>query len=65
MPAPGIRVVEDVVDNLRAAGVNEIGLITEEPHDRRNRNKRQPLSREADRKFESSNKRGNELWQWQ
>jgi biopolymer transport protein ExbD len=26
-------VVEDVVDNLRAAGVNEIGLITEEPHD--------------------------------
>lgn len=27
-------VVEDVVDNLRAAGVNEIGLITEEPHDR-------------------------------
>src|ERR1700744_4670733 len=27
-------VVEDVVDNLRAAGVNEIGLITEEPHDK-------------------------------
>jgi biopolymer transport protein ExbD/biopolymer transport protein TolR len=27
------EVVEDVVDNLRAAGVNEIGLITEEPHD--------------------------------
>jgi biopolymer transport protein ExbD/biopolymer transport protein TolR len=26
-------VVEDVVDNLRAAGVNEIGLITEEPHE--------------------------------
>jgi len=26
-------VVEDVVDNLRAAGVNELGLITEEPHD--------------------------------
>jgi len=25
--------VEDVVDNLRAAGVNEIGLITEEPHE--------------------------------
>jgi biopolymer transport protein ExbD len=31
-------VVEDVVDNLRAAGVNEIGLITEEPHE----NKPQP-----------------------
>jgi biopolymer transport protein ExbD len=30
--------VEDVVDNLRAAGVNEIGLITEEPHE----NKPQP-----------------------
>jgi len=28
-------VVEDVVDNLRAAGVNEIGLITEEPHENR------------------------------
>ena len=26
-------IVEDVVDNLRAAGVNEIGLITEEPHE--------------------------------
>jgi biopolymer transport protein ExbD len=26
-------VVEDVVDNLRAAGVSEIGLITEEPHE--------------------------------
>jgi biopolymer transport protein ExbD len=26
-------VVEDVVDNLRAAGVNELGLITEEPHE--------------------------------
>jgi len=26
-------VVEDVGDNLRAAGVNEIGLITEEPHE--------------------------------
>jgi biopolymer transport protein ExbD len=31
-------IVEDVVDNLRAAGVNEIGLITEEPHE----NKPQP-----------------------
>jgi len=28
-------VVEDVVDNLRAAGVSEIGLITEEPHENR------------------------------
>jgi biopolymer transport protein ExbD len=28
-------VVEDVVDNLRAAGVNELGLITEEPHENR------------------------------
>jgi biopolymer transport protein ExbD/biopolymer transport protein TolR len=28
------QVVEDVVDNLRAAGVNELGLITEEPHDK-------------------------------
>jgi biopolymer transport protein ExbD len=28
-------VIEDVVDNLRAAGVNEIGLITEEPHENR------------------------------
>jgi biopolymer transport protein ExbD len=27
-------VVEDVVDNLRAAGASEIGLITEEPHDK-------------------------------
>jgi biopolymer transport protein ExbD len=27
--------VEDVVDNLRAAGVSEIGLITEEPHENR------------------------------
>ena len=27
------ELVEDVVDNLRAAGVNEIGLITEEPHE--------------------------------
>jgi len=26
--------VEDVVDNLRAAGTSEIGLITEEPHDK-------------------------------
>jgi len=26
-------VVEDVVDNLRAAGASEIGLITEEPHE--------------------------------
>jgi biopolymer transport protein ExbD len=26
-------VVEDVVDNLRAAGVSEVGLITEEPHE--------------------------------
>ncbi|HTW67978.1 MAG TPA: biopolymer transporter ExbD [Bryobacteraceae bacterium] len=26
--------VEDVVDNLRAAGASELGLITEEPHDR-------------------------------
>jgi len=25
--------VEDVVDNLRAAGTSEIGLITEEPHE--------------------------------
>jgi biopolymer transport protein ExbD/biopolymer transport protein TolR len=31
-------VVEDVVDNLRAAGVNEIGLITEEPHENRTPN---------------------------
>ncbi len=29
-------VVEDVVDNLRAAGTSEIGLITEEPHDKTN-----------------------------
>jgi biopolymer transport protein ExbD len=28
-------VVEDVVDNLRAGGANEIGLITEEPHENR------------------------------
>ena len=28
------EVVEDVVDNLRAAGTSEIGLITEEPHDK-------------------------------
>ena len=28
-------VVEDVVDNLRAAGTSEIGLITEEPHENR------------------------------
>jgi len=27
--------VEDVVDNLRAAGVSEVGLITEEPHENR------------------------------
>jgi len=27
-------IVEDVVDNLRAAGTSEIGLITEEPHDK-------------------------------
>jgi biopolymer transport protein ExbD len=27
--------VEDVVDNLRAAGTSEIGLITEEPHENR------------------------------
>jgi len=26
--------VEDVVDNLRAAGASELGLITEEPHDK-------------------------------
>ena len=26
--------VEDVVDNLRAGGASEIGLITEEPHDK-------------------------------
>src|SRR5277367_5562972 len=26
-------IVEDVVDNLRAAGASEIGLITEEPHE--------------------------------
>lgn len=26
--------VEDVVDNLRAGGANELGLITEEPHDK-------------------------------
>ena len=26
--------VEDVVDNLRAAGTSEIGLITEEPHEK-------------------------------
>jgi biopolymer transport protein ExbD len=26
--------VEDVVDNLRAGGASELGLITEEPHDR-------------------------------
>jgi biopolymer transport protein ExbD/biopolymer transport protein TolR len=31
-------VVEDVVDNLRAAGVNEIGLITEEPHENKTPN---------------------------
>jgi biopolymer transport protein ExbD/biopolymer transport protein TolR len=30
--------VEDVVDNLRAAGVNEIGLITEEPHENKTPN---------------------------
>jgi biopolymer transport protein ExbD len=30
-------VVEDVVDNLRAAGVSEIGLITEEPHENNNK----------------------------
>jgi biopolymer transport protein ExbD len=29
------EVVEDVVDNLRAGGANEIGLITEEPHENR------------------------------
>ncbi len=29
------EVVEDVVDNLRAGGANELGLITEEPHDSR------------------------------
>ena len=28
------EVVEDVVDNLRAGGASELGLITEEPHDR-------------------------------
>ena len=27
------EVVEDVVDNLRAGGASEIGLITEEPHE--------------------------------
>ncbi|HEX5230119.1 MAG TPA: biopolymer transporter ExbD [Bryobacteraceae bacterium] len=27
------EVVEDVVDNLRAGGATELGLITEEPHD--------------------------------
>jgi len=32
-------VVEDVVDNLRAAGVNELGLITEEPHENTNNKK--------------------------
>jgi biopolymer transport protein ExbD len=32
------EVVEDVVDNLRAAGVNEIGLITEEPHENKTPN---------------------------
>jgi len=30
--------VEDVVDNLRAAGVNKIGLITEEPHENKTPN---------------------------
>jgi biopolymer transport protein ExbD len=29
------QVVEDVVDNLRAGGATELGLITEEPHDTR------------------------------
>ncbi len=27
------EVVEDVVDNLRAGGASEVGLITEEPHE--------------------------------
>jgi biopolymer transport protein ExbD len=31
-------VVEDVVDNLRAAGASEIGLITEEPHENKTPN---------------------------
>jgi biopolymer transport protein ExbD len=30
--------VEDVIDNLRGAGVNEIGLITEEPHENKTPN---------------------------
>ena len=29
------QVVEDVVDNLRAGGASELGLITEEPHENR------------------------------
>jgi biopolymer transport protein ExbD len=38
-------VVEDVVDNLRAAGANEIGLITEEPHE--NKAPQQPAAAAA------------------
>ena len=37
-------IVEDVVDNLRAAGVSEIGLITEEPHENKT-----PQQQAADR----------------
>ena len=29
-PAPGMKRVVDVVDNLRAAGVDNIGLLTEQ-----------------------------------
>ena len=62
--------VEDVVDNLRAAGVDEIGLITEEPHENKTPNQAQPQrlrsqSKSATVRSGVSKKRGNELWQWQ
>ena len=57
--------VEDVVDNLRAGGVDHLGLLTE--HDRTSKAPR-PLdkrNRQVVDRFQTVHQRRNLLWQWQ